>query len=166
MAANMIWKWQREGRGVLAALKLSVLCRRDAPLSSTRDVIGWWEARRIPFNLLVGSAGILTCIAVGVVALESEILLQSDFGFPDPPLFALFGILLYGIIANVCFTGGWVTELIVRSVWPQEADRFAVSSLALGVIFSVLLTLTPGIVIGAGGIFGFLQHLKGTVPPH
>jgi hypothetical protein len=155
----MTWKWPRKGsRGVLAALRLSAPCRRNASLGSARDVIGWWEARRIPFNLLVGTAGVVTCLVTGVVALESEMVLQTEFGWPDPPLFALIGVLLYGIFANIFFTGGWVAELIVRSVWPQEADRFATLSLALGVIFSVVLTLAPGILIGAAGVFQLLAH--------
>ena len=123
-------------------------------------MIGWWEARRIPFNLIVGSVGILTCIVVGVVGLGSELLFNSEFGVPNPPLFALIGIILYGIFANVCFTGGWVTELIVRRLWPREADRFATLSFSLGVVFSVLLTLAPAIIVGAAGIFRLVSHLR------
>ena len=146
-----------------AALRNSALCRRDSPVNSAREAIGWWEARRIPFNLIVGSTGILTCIIVGVVALGSELLFNSEFGFPDSPLFAVIGVIMYGILANVCFTGGWVTELIVRRVWPSQADRFATLTLSLGVIFSVLLTLAPAMVIGAAGIFKLLAHLIGTL---
>ncbi len=140
-------------------LRPSTLCRRDAPISTARNTIGWWESRRIPFNLVVGSAGILSCIIIGIVGVGSEILLGSEFGFPNPPAFALIGILIYGIMANVCFTGGWIAELVVRKIWPREADRFASTSFSLGLVFSVLLTLTPGIVIGAGGIFGLLKHV-------
>jgi len=57
----------------------------------------------------------------------SEILFGSEFGVPDPPLFALIGILIYGIMANVCFTGGWIAELVIRQIWPHEAERFASS---------------------------------------
>jgi hypothetical protein len=149
-------KWHRP----LELLKASILCRRDSPVNSAREAIGWWEARRIPFNLIVGSAGIITCITVGVVALGAEVLFHSEFGLPDPPLFALFGIIIYGLLANVCYTGGWIAELVVRKVWPREADRFATLSLSLSVIFSVLLTLAPAIVVGAGGIFKLLRHLR------
>ena len=152
--------------GPFAALRVSVLCRRDTPANSARDAIGWWQSRRIPFNLIVGSAGIFTCIVVGVVALGSEILFHTEFGLPDPPAFALIGIIIYGILANVCFTGGWLAELVVRRIWPPEADRFATLSLALGVIFSVLLTLAPAIVIGAGGIFGLMRHLREAIGNH
>ncbi len=163
---NAVWGWlQRRGQRprAFARLRVSILCRRDVPIGSAWEAIGWWEARRIPFNLIVGSAGILSCIVVGVVGLGSYFLFDSEFGLPDPPLFALFGIIIYGAVANVCFTGGWLAELIVRKIWPGEADRFATSCFSLGLVFSVLLTLTPAIVIGAGGIFGLLGHLLGVV---
>ena len=140
-------------RSVFARLKSSVLCSRDVPLTNAWDVIGWWESRRVSFNLIVGSAGVFSCIVVGVVAMEPRFCSTATlFGLPDPPGFALVGILLYGIMANICFTGGWLSELFVRRLWPREAHRFATLSFSLGLIFSVLLTLTPAIVIGAGGI--------------
>jgi len=150
---------------MFARLRASALCRRDSPVNSAREVIGWWETRRIPFNLIVGSTGILTCIAVGVVGLGSELLFNSEFGLPDPPLSALVVIVLYGILANICFTGGWVIELILRKLWPREADRFATLTFSLGTIFSVLLTLAPAVLIGAAGIFKLLRHLRG-IPTH
>ena len=151
-------------RGLFARLKGSALCRRDNSITKARDMIGWWEARRIPFNLIVGSAGLLSIIVVGIVAAGSSLLFNSDFGLPDPPLFALFAVVIYGIMANVCFTGGWLVELVVRKIWPQEADRFATLSFSLGLVFSVLLTLTPGIVVGSAGLFKLLGHFLGL--PH
>jgi hypothetical protein len=153
-------------RDLLARLSTSALCRRDVPIKSAKDAIGWWETRRVPFNLIVGSAGVLTCIVVSVVALGDYYLFDGEFAFPDPPLFALMGIVLYGILANVCFSVGWLAELIVRKIWPDEADRFSTLSLSRGLIFSVLLTLTPGIVIGSAGIFGLIGHLFGVVHIH
>ena len=151
---------------MLTRLRASNLCRRDYPITSAREAIGWWEARRIPFNLIVGSTGIISCIAVSIVGLGSYFLFDSDFGLPGSPGLALFGILIYGILANLCFTGGWLAELIVRKIWPNEADRFSTLSLSLGLIFSILLTLAPGIVIGAGGIFGLVGHLFGVAHTH
>ena len=144
-------------------LRASILCSREVPAASAWETIGWWEARRIPFNLIVGGTGIVSCVVVGVVGLGSYFLFNSEFGLPDPPLFALFAVIIYGVMANVLFTGGWVVELVVRKAWPQQADRFATLCFSLGLVFSVLLTLAPAIVIGAGGILGLLGHLLGVV---
>ena len=157
---------QENPRGIVAAIRRLgnlPLFRRDVSITSTRAAIGWWETRRIPYNLIVGSAGILTCIAIAIVGMGSYIFFNSDFGLPDPPLFAIFGVILYGILANVCFTGGWVAELIVQRIWPEEANRFATTSFSLGLILSVLLTLTPAILVGVAGIFKLVSHFLGMV---
>jgi hypothetical protein len=43
------------------------------------------------------------------------------------------------------------------------ADRFATLTLALGVVFAVLLTLSPAVLVGAFGLFGLVAHLLGVV---
>jgi hypothetical protein len=145
-------------QNILARLRASDLYRRGIPITSAWDTIGWWETRRVPYNLIVGASGIVSCIVVAIVAAGSYFLFGSDFGMPNPPLFALFAVLLYGIAANVCFTAGWLAELIIRKAWPSQADRFSTLSFSFGLIFSVLLTLTPAIVIGAAGIFALVGH--------
>jgi hypothetical protein len=158
-------RWQQKSFHTFSRLRGSSLCRRDIPVTSARETIGWWEMRRIPFNLIVGIAGMISTVVVCVVGLGSYFLFDGDFGFP-PPLFAVFVVLLYGIAANVFFTGGWLAELIVRKIWPIEADRFATLSFSLGLIFSVALTLTPAIVVSAAGIFGLVGHLLGVSHTH
>lgn len=144
-------------------VRSSSLCRRETPATSAWEVVGWWEARRIPFNLIVASAGVLSGIVIGVVAAGSYFLFDSDFGAQGSPFFTLMGILIYAVLANVFFTGGWIAELSVRKIWPNQTERFAAWSFSLGLIFSVLLTLAPGIVVGIGGLFGLVGHLLGVV---
>jgi hypothetical protein len=148
---------------LMQRLGASLLCRRDAPIASAWQAIGWWESRRAAFNLIVGSAGILSGLVIGIVGAGSYLLFDSDFGLPDPPLFAILGAVIYGIMANVCYTGGWIVELGIRRAWPAHADRFATLTLALGVVFAVVLTLSPGSLIGAVGLFGLIGHLLGVV---
>jgi hypothetical protein len=161
---SSMWTWLSypSDASIFTRFRDSILCRRDNPATSARETIGWWEARRISFNLIVGSAGIISCIVVSVLGLGSSLLFNSDFGLPGSPGLALFGVFFYGIVANVCFTGGWIVELILRKIWPSEADRFSTLSFSLGMRFSVLLTLTPGIVIGAAGFFKLVGHLIGS----
>jgi hypothetical protein len=132
------------------------LFHRDVPVTNAWNTVGWWETRRVPYNLIVGGAGILTCVVMAVFAAVGILFFNADFG---SPLSGLIGILIYGIMANICFTFGWVAELVVRKAWPQQVDHFAIESFSLGLVVSVLLTLTPGILAIVVGIFFLLSRL-------
>jgi hypothetical protein len=58
-------------------------------------------------------------------------------------------VIAYGIGANICFAGGWVVEIIVRKLWRGRAGAFGEISFALGLLFSVLLTLVPAALFTA-----------------
>jgi hypothetical protein len=70
----------------------------------------------------------------------------------------LSGVVVYGIMANICFTGGWIAELFFRRFSSKEADRFATNSFFYGVIFSVALTFAPAVLIGAVAFFKLMNH--------
>jgi len=107
------------------------------------EIVRWWEVRRIPYNLVVGGVGIVSGgVVLALAAIASEIF-NEPLGWPDPPILAVFGVIAYGIAANVCYTGGWVAEWVVRKVWRERAGAFGEISFVLGVVFSVLLTLAP-----------------------
>ena len=80
---------------------------------------------------------------------------------PDPPFFAFIGIILYGVMANVCYTGGWVTELIVKKIWPDQSEQFGSLSFTLGLVFAVILTLFPIAFLGAAALFIGTAKLAG-----
>ncbi|MBY0492821.1 MAG: hypothetical protein K2Y23_01280 [Cyanobacteria bacterium] len=128
----------------LRRVRASKLVARDRILGSALDIVLWWEARRLLFNLLVGAAGVITCVGLVTIAvIGGYISGEPDFGFPDPPIFAILGVIAFGIMANVCYTGGWIVELIVRRAWPQESQQLATLSFTLGIILAVLVTLLP-----------------------
>ena len=143
---------------MLTRIRNSPIWRREATPASAGKVIGWWEIRRFPFNMIVGCAGIVTCVVILLIAIAASVFFDSDFGLPDPPIFAVFGVIFYAFMANLCFTGGWVTELAVRSLWPEHANQFAVWSFRAGMLFSVALTLAPAVVVGAVGFFLLIRH--------
>jgi len=150
-------------RELLRRLRRSTLCERSAPLPTAWQVIGWWEARRIPFNLIVGCVGVVSCAIIGVVGLGGHFLFNSEFGLPDPPLFPVFAVAFYAFVANVCYTGGWLAELVIRTAWPTQADRYATLSLSFGLLLSVLVTSLPGIIVGVAGVLELLSHAFGPI---
>ncbi len=71
----------------------------------------------------------------------------EPIGLPDGPLLAVFGIIAYGILANICYTAGWISELIVRSMSTSERSAaYGLQTFRFGVQFSVFLTLLPAAV--------------------
>lgn len=71
------------------------------------EIVRWWELRRLPYNAIVGAVGIVSAVTMVGVAFTCESRGGAAIGLPDPPLFAIVGVLLYGILANLCYTGGW-----------------------------------------------------------
>lgn len=125
---------------------------RIGPLPS-KAVVLWWEARRVPYNVVVGVVGLVSSAVMVTVAFMCESRGGAPIGLPDPPAFAIVGVLLYGILVNVCYTVGWITELVVAKIWSVDTSRFGPIAFTLGTAFSVLVTLTPaGLVVAAAAI--------------
>jgi len=117
--------------------------KRETPVDSGRDVIRWWEDRRLFFNFVVGCAGILTCILMIICAFVSEPIVGEAIGLPDGPLLGIFGISFYAIFANLFYTFGWICELLARAVTSTEKSAvLGIKSFRAGVTFSILLTLS------------------------
>ena len=122
-------------------------CRRDRPLINPGEVIRWWEGRRFFFNSVVGCTGVITCVLLIVCAFTAESSVGEPIGMPDGPLLGVFGIVYYGVLANVLYTGGWISELLMRAVTTTEkASAFGLKAFRTGVYFSILLSLCPAVV--------------------
>lgn len=126
-------------------LTRSSLFARRVPAQSPWEVLKWWELRRVPYNVIVGLAGIAggsVSVALGFAADARGI----EVPCPDPPLFIIVLVAIYGVAANICFTGGWISELLARRIWGARAEAFGEISFFFGTVFSVLLTLFPSVV--------------------
>ncbi len=83
---------------------------------TTGQVIRWWEFRRLLYNavlLVVGVAAI-----AGMEWLMGQVVPMGEDAI-EPMALAL-GVAVYGIMANLCYTLGWVVE-----VWGRKADPVA-----------------------------------------
>lgn len=105
------------------------------------DAIVWWEIRRIPFNVLILAVGFLSAFLFA--AIGSQVLQDQDVG--SPVLVAVF----YVLGANLCYTLGWLTEILWS--WGKTTQTAAIRPrvFRLGLIFSAGLTVLPVIVISA-----------------
>lgn len=125
-----------------------MLTRREGVVTA-REIIFWWERRRIIFNLVVGTTGTVTVAVLLASAVVTDIYLGEPIGFPDPPLFAVVGVVAFAIAANVLYTGGWITELCLEHILRKRPAKFARTALLAGLTFSVAITLMPGVLVAA-----------------
>jgi hypothetical protein len=120
----------------------------------TFDAIAWWEWRRIPFNVMVVISGAASFAAILLVGAR----LVNPGEDVVEPLAVIFGGVAYLIGANALYTLGWVTELLWSGGDTRRTEPLRAGIYRKGVIFSVALTLLPGILVPLlWWMFGF-QH--------
>ena len=108
---------------------------------TTLSLLNWWESRRGTFNIIVGSAGIVTLVVVRVI---SWIPPGVPMAFDWRPIAA------YGLLANLCYSFGWAIEATAQRIWGDKCPAFGPALFRQGVAFSVGLTLLPIIVVSIG----------------
>ena len=91
----------------------------------------------------MGIAGLVSIAACWLAVGVGGAFLDKPLQRPDPPLFGI--VLVYAVLANVFFSGGWLAELIWLRLWRIRQPRLAVLSFSLGVLLSILLTLLPAV---------------------
>ncbi len=111
---------------------------KEAVLSSWQ-IISWWEWRRLLYNFLLAVIGIVSIIGFEIL-MSKVIPLGED---AEEPMGMFLGVAAYAIMANVCYTFGWMVELGTRKVNPSLARKRRVKMFQTGLIFSCLLTTTP-----------------------
>ncbi|HEX3798617.1 MAG TPA: hypothetical protein VH413_07945 [Verrucomicrobiae bacterium] len=118
------------------------LFQRPADCETALQIVRWWELRRIPYNLIVGLVGIFNCACIFGMLILFPAAQTNGFarGFPGLPL---VGIFIYGVMANICYSGGWVAEIAAVKIWERRGHDFGQISFALGILFSILLTMLP-----------------------
>ena len=119
---------------------IRVLYPLPAPERTATALLKWWERRRLPFNLAVGAAGLTSLAVVNLLgALPPN---GRSFGVP------LGGIIAYAVLANLCFTGGWVVETAVARLWRDQVRPQGPVLFRQGMIFGVGLSLLPVVLAG------------------
>jgi hypothetical protein len=113
-------------------------------------VIFWWEARRIPFNVIVGAYGLL-CLVVFFWAITTSGHLGpgEDAVEPLALLAAPFGI-------NALYTLGWLVEVPSRFLVRNLSPRFGPVLLAFGLALGLFLITVPA---GLWAVYRVLQGM-------
>jgi hypothetical protein len=84
----------------------------DRTSEDPQDILAWWEIRRIPFNLIVGVAGVASLAAwlsIGSLPLMADQAHSEDAVGAEP-----LAVLAAPFLFNFCYTAGWVCEIILQ----------------------------------------------------
>jgi hypothetical protein len=106
------------------------------PVSPWR-VIVWWEARRLPFNFIIGTYGIF-CLVIFFAAIATSGHLQPGEDAVEP-----LALMAAPIVINVLYTLGWIVELTARSLAPGLSPRFGPWLFKLGLGLGLFLSTLP-----------------------
>jgi hypothetical protein len=139
--------WLREARASVEAEgpPPSLLGNVLFPLPALRrdpiSILTWWESRRLIYNAIVGGTGLITLAIVAAISALPP-------GLPHflPPLPA---ILVYGALANVCYTFGPMIEIALQTIWKDRVLPVGPALFRQGLSFSVGLTLLPILLVSA-----------------
>jgi hypothetical protein len=109
------------------------------PLTPWRTIL-WWEARRVPYNAFLFLLG---CIAVPIFFVA---IMHSGKLKPGEDAVEPLTLLVVPVLANVAYTLGWLTEIVVILFHPPDARRVGPSLLRAGLGVSAVVVLAPAVV--------------------
>lgn len=104
------------------------------------EVIVWWESRRILYNVLVGVMGGASLILMLFFASRPGMLP------PGEDVVEPMALIIAPILANICYTAGWVVELILRCILRERARQLGFWLLCLGFAFSLIVVTAPTVI--------------------
>lgn len=115
-------------------------------------IVRWWESRRLAYNAIVGGTGVVTLVWGHLLIWLPP---NGETGFVPWQV-----IVLYGVMANVCYSFGSVLEVIVDKLFGRELLPIGPGLFRIGLTFSVGLTLFPLMMIT---IFWVVRVLVGVL---
>jgi hypothetical protein len=127
-------------RRLARALSRLWLFRVPPEPRDTASVIAWWEVRRAAYNVIMLAVGLPSLLAF---AWLTERLWARPTAFDD----FLAQMVIPGLMANVCYTAGWMSELVARLRSGKPPTLFGPFALGLGLAFSLAVALAPTLLL-------------------
>jgi hypothetical protein len=119
---------------------------------STGAIIGWWEKRRLAYNLAVGAAGSISYIVISI----GDSILRSD-----PQLVPWQFVVMFGLGANVMYLLGPALEILIDKIWGRTVLPAGPSLYRMGLTFSVGLALFPSLIMMISLVGWFIAGVIG-----
>lgn len=123
---------------------------------SVGAIVGWWESRRLKYNLIVGGAGVTSLAMMRVISL----LPPGARPLPHPFLEIVWRpVLVFAVLANVCYTLGAAVEVATSKLWGRQVLPVGPSLFRMGLTFSVGLALLPTLLM----VFGWIIRIVSAI---
>ncbi len=106
---------------------------------SSWQIVCWWEWRRLLYNFLLLVIGIASII--GFEVLMGKVIPPGEDA--EEPMGLFLGIIFYAVMANLCYTAGWMVELGTRKADPIAARQRGKWMFRAGMWISAFLTTAP-----------------------
>jgi hypothetical protein len=119
-------------------MELQRLLFEPALVRSTPNIIRWWESRRLAYNFVVGTCGLLTLGYTSVIGF----LAQGKWMVAPWQI-----VVVYGLAANVCYTLGPAIEVLAQRWLGRQVYGLGPALFRYGLAFAVGLTLFPNAII-------------------
>jgi len=129
------WGDRRRGRSVRRIT--SWFLSAPADLVSPWRAVTWWEARRLPFNLIVRVNGVL-CLLVFFLAITS-----SGHLLPGEDAVGPVTLIAAPVLGNLPYPLGWLVEVQARRHVPDLSPRFGPLLWTLGLGIGLFLITVP-----------------------
>ena len=113
------------------------------------SIVGWWESRRLTYNVIVGTAGV---VSLGVV---TTILHLPPKALPIAVLPPWQPIVVFAVLANVCYCLGPLVEVAVEKLWGRQVLPVGPSLFRTGLTFSVGVAFLPVLL----AVFGWVYRI-------
>ena len=114
-------------------------------------VVRWWETRRPAYNAAVGGAGLVTLAALALLHALPPLALVAPV------------VLVYGLIANLCYSLGPALDLLARRVGGPDYAPVGPTLFRYGFVFSIGLTLFPIAIAGLWWVVRIALWLRGAI---
>jgi hypothetical protein len=118
---------------------------------SAGAILRWWEARRLPYNAIVGTVGLISLGATNLLlALPPD---GHGEGIP------VMGVLVVGFLANVCYLLGPIAEVAIEKLGNGRILPTGPALFRMGLTFSTGLVFLPTLIAGFDWIFRIVRAI-------
>ncbi|HJZ67081.1 MAG TPA: hypothetical protein VKF81_02965 [Blastocatellia bacterium] len=107
------------------------------PNRSTAGIVLWWELRRVPYNLIVGTTGL---VSLSLVYFFSG---RTNAIEPEEDVVEPIALLLAPVAMDVCYTAGWAVEAFLYRSYCEGENVLGPDLLRFGLRFSLFLVTLP-----------------------